>query len=1303
MLGDGPVTAYVCYIGASGLYSDFSTISFVLDTVPPLAPALLLSQTVSTLKGQTGLAAAQAGAVSVKGAQGDSFASSFKGANGKTVTLTTRASGNADPLMLTAAQVQSLGQGKVSVTTTAKDAAGNISAASSTSFILDTIAPAAPRVDLTNNTSAGNVSRAQALNGAITVTGLVKGDAITTTFTNNSGATVKVPFTSDGNAKAVALTSAQLQTLGSGLIKAVTVATDPAGNASSGTSTTFTLEGTVTPVTPPASKTVARIDFFDTATNLYDGMQFNFRMMEGALNTSKDKVEIYALWDQATSGSYATGGGKQPEWTTVGTALLGPSLTGSDPVVRPGVYRDSAVADQGTIYTTFRLGPEQDTGDINNLKSFVSKAATQGTSSTSSRTLILSNHGGGILSGFNFDGPEDDAAPATGNSMSGVELASLLAQSSGVPKYDMIGFDECMMGSVELAFGLKNVTKYLLASEQVVGGNGFDYFRTLANTNKSLDALELGKKFVDSFREGYGNIPQIGEANTLSLTDLTKMADVAEKIKTFVGSMVAVQSPEFWTSVGSALQRGTYYEFSYYQDLAGFIGRVAQIPTAPSGLVSAAGDLLNSLGGAIVHNTIQSGGANLIPTRGMNPVEQGSYGLSVVLPYNFDSYSSLTQGGSMQSFVDSSYRAVAGDFLQATDWDKLLVALELNSCYKSGRSRVSRASSVSTGGSQYTDSSKLDFYLGFSDYADNATGDPLEDSVSHPLGFLNGNSSDASAKVKLGNLSFELGINTVSNSKLKIDLWDTSTNKSLASLSTTASDDVLFAPSKIASRLKNTLVSPTMELRVQTDDAIGVEFNTIVHLDGNKMKIPAKGFTAADPLKLATTDTNVSAQILDDSHPDRWYKFTTDRIAAPLAIETLPISEEDFTLEVIQKPGTSAAKTVLRTGGRFMGEYFTPEPSTEYAVHVSKPNPKDGQSIDFQLFVEPQNDSSQWIDFSPDVLSLSQKFEEQGKIAAKQPLANQAKLTVNFFSDEARAGSVFSGIGGPSSKPVTATFTEITSSCAENSLNRASVAGLTDECSYKELLDILTKSAGASIGTGATKAVDISTMGPTFAVQDKPYQASSTVYKSTDPNVIPGIYFDDLYVGFGNGDQISLDSGVYRLSSSTSKHSVKFTLANGNPRTAATGSQPIGGQKDTLFFYKVDSVSGDLYEGSKWIHPGDQGYASAALKRASSKAWGVVVQPFSGVETQLNFEGDRLAMGIVANGTIPDLLSKNSKNSITQSFNSAPHAFFSVAGANPDGLSHMISLGNSCYAFEDVVRGGKNDYTGLMVRFDGVF
>ena len=162
------------------------------------------------------------------------------------------------------------------------------------------------------------------------------------------------------------------------------------------------------------------------------------------------------------------------------------------------------------------------------------------------------------------------------------------------------------------------------------------------------------------------------------------------------------------------------------------------------------------------------------------------------------------------------------------------------------------------------------------------------------------------------------------------------------------------------------------------------------------------------------------------------------------------------------------------------------------------------------------------------------------------------------------------------------------------------------------------------------------------------------------------------------------------------KQRLDFAIANGNP----TPDIECQCETDSLFFYPVDSPAGDLYQSGKWIRPGDANYAPTALGRALAKSWATPVQVSSGIDASLSLDRTRVAMGMVANGTVRDFLKLNPTNSITPQKADAPHAFFSVASANPDGLSHVISLGNSTFAFEDTVKGGKNDFTALMVRFD---
>lgn len=84
--------------------------------------------------------------------------------------------------------------------------------------------------------------------------------------------------------------------------------------------------------------------------------------------------------------------------------------------------------------------------------------------------LILWDHGGGPLYGFGSDELfEYDSLPLW-------ELDTALA-SSPFAEIDLgyIGFDACLMGSIETAAVLAPYARYLVASEEVEDGNGWDY------------------------------------------------------------------------------------------------------------------------------------------------------------------------------------------------------------------------------------------------------------------------------------------------------------------------------------------------------------------------------------------------------------------------------------------------------------------------------------------------------------------------------------------------------------------------------------------------------------------------------------------------------------------------------------------------------------------------------------------------------------------------------------------------------------------------------------------------------------
>ena len=222
-----------------------ATTSFVLDTVAPAAPTLALGTGVAD--GATAAeATAAGGVVTVTGEAGDSISVTFT--NGThVVTKTLTGTGSAQAVKLTAGDLATLTNGTIGVSAEQTDAAGNVqtAAAATTSFVLDTVAPAAPTLALGTGVANGaTAAEATAAGGVVTVTGEA-GDSISVTFTNGTHVVTKT-LTGTGSAQAVTLTAGDLTTLTNGTIGVSATQTDAAGNVqtAAAATTSFVLDTT---------------------------------------------------------------------------------------------------------------------------------------------------------------------------------------------------------------------------------------------------------------------------------------------------------------------------------------------------------------------------------------------------------------------------------------------------------------------------------------------------------------------------------------------------------------------------------------------------------------------------------------------------------------------------------------------------------------------------------------------------------------------------------------------------------------------------------------------------------------------------------------------------------------------------------------------------------------------------------------------------------------------------------------------------------------------------------------------------
>ncbi|MCR5322204.1 MAG: lipoprotein [Lachnospiraceae bacterium] len=144
--------------------------------------------------------------------------------------------------------------------------------------------------------------------------------------------------------------------------------------------------------------------------------------------------------------------------------------------------------------------------------------------------LILWNHGGGSITGVCFDERYDN------DSLDLTELDEALGESLteiGM-KLDFIGFDACLMGTVETANILATYADYMYGSEELEPGSGWDYtaIGDYLGSKPDADAVALGKTVADSFLKSCERDNDDALA-TFSIIDLSKVDNILTKFNAF--------------------------------------------------------------------------------------------------------------------------------------------------------------------------------------------------------------------------------------------------------------------------------------------------------------------------------------------------------------------------------------------------------------------------------------------------------------------------------------------------------------------------------------------------------------------------------------------------------------------------------------------------------------------------------------------------------------------------------------------------------------------------------------------------
>ena len=170
--------------------------------------------------------------------------------------------------------------------------------------------------------------------------------------------------------------------------------------------------------------------------------------------------------------------------------------------------------------TFLEAQPEADMGDPETLADFLSFCKEN---FPADHTMFLFwNHGGGSVSGAAFDEIYDYDSLTLDEMYQA--FGSVYELSEENPPFDIVGFDTCLMATIDTAWMLSDVSHYLVASEEMEPGCGWSYdkwVQTLGD-HPGIDGAALGQIICDSYMEGCEDIGMEQEA-TLSVVDLQKI------------------------------------------------------------------------------------------------------------------------------------------------------------------------------------------------------------------------------------------------------------------------------------------------------------------------------------------------------------------------------------------------------------------------------------------------------------------------------------------------------------------------------------------------------------------------------------------------------------------------------------------------------------------------------------------------------------------------------------------------------------------------------------------------------------
>ena len=259
----------------------------------------------------------------------------------------------------------------------------------------------------------------------------------------------------------------------------------------------------------------------------------------GCGRTEKRAILVYMVGsDLESDGGAATADMEEMRLSGADTASLDLFvMTGGSTAWRSDVPTDRNVIYRldGDEWTEVQRTPVQNMGEPATLTKFLNDCASFSTASTFS--LILWDHGGGPLEGCGYDSLHGD------DRLTLPEMRAALSDSvfGEGKRLLFVGFDACLMASLETAAAFDGLADYLIASQEAVPNRGWNYRFLSDERMMTGSGADAGRAVVESYLAYYGASGDgAGEGKgkkpaTLSCMDLSKTKAVVRAMDALFG------------------------------------------------------------------------------------------------------------------------------------------------------------------------------------------------------------------------------------------------------------------------------------------------------------------------------------------------------------------------------------------------------------------------------------------------------------------------------------------------------------------------------------------------------------------------------------------------------------------------------------------------------------------------------------------------------------------------------------------------------------------------------------------------